>query len=284
MTLILSDVIGDPLDIIASGPTVPDNSTPTECLEIFKRLSLLDKIPTPVLNSLKEKEQHARNHSAISSDFQHVQNVIVGSNQHAVEAAVGMATTLGYTPIILSTNIDGIAREVGSQFADLARFAWSECTVPPLRTQGGFLTDDVSRQIKATHSLGKPICFIGAGETTVNLQGSGLGGRNQEMVLALAVDLHNNMQAFTGSDSGGLLMLSAGTDGQDGPTPAAGAIAEPHQVSRALSEDLDPVSYLNNNDSYTFYSKFRQGADHVVTGLTGTNVMDIQILLVSPPF
>lgn len=286
--MILSDVIGDPLDIIASGPTVPDLSTPTECLEIFRRLQTLDKIPAAVLEYLKQEENSTRGHGNINSDFGHVQNVIVGSNRYAVDAAVEKAKALGYTPIVLSTMIDGMAEEVGRQYADLVRLAWSGHAgqIHSSTKRSDLMSENIVNQVLSARSLTNPICIIGAGETTVNVRGSGVGGRSQELALSLAIDLHNNMHVFTDSSSkgqGGVLMLSAGTDGQDGPNPAAGAVAEPQQVSEAVADGLDAVNYLENNDSYNFYSRFRDGRDHIITGLTGTNVMDIQVLLVSPP-
>jgi len=287
VTLILSDVIGDPLDIIASGPTVPDPSTPADCLEIFKKLNAMKKIPEAVIRYLQQAEQN-RVHVKLD-EFPHVQNVIVGSNRFAVEAAVKRAENLGYAPIVVSTALSGEAREVGHVFSDLVYLAWNGNLSKLSTVSKDVLADDIFNKIISARNDKKPVCIIGAGETTVTLKGKGTGGRSQEMALALAVDINQNIEQFpstsdeSGERQGGLVLLSAGTDGQDGPTPAAGAIADPHQVMEALNDGLNPEEFLKNNDSYTFYSKFKNGRDHVVTGLTGTNVMDIQVLIVSPP-
>ena len=285
VTLILSDVIGDPLDIIASGPTVPDPSTPADCLEIFKKLNAEKKIPDPVIQYLQQAQQKAGNQDNVKLDeFPHVQNVIVGSNRFAVDAAVKRAEGLGYAPIVLSTTLSGEAREVGRMFSDIGNLAWNGClskTSPPSES---VLTSNIVNEILSVRKDNKPVCVIGAGETTVTIRGKGKGGRNQEMALALALDVNENIKRYSSNgNQGGLVLLSAGTDGQDGPTPAAGAIADPYQVNEAKKEGLNPEQFLENNDSYSFYSKFQNGRDHVMTGLTGTNVMDIQVLLVSPP-
>ena len=288
MTLILSDVIGDPLDIIASGPTVPDPSTPADCLEIFKKLNAEKKIPDPVMQYLQKAEQNRKKYGHIElEEFPHVQNVIVGSNRFAVDASVKKAEGLGYAPVVISTTLSGEAREVGHMFSDLAYLAWNGHLAKLSPVSEALLTDDIVNKITSARNNKKPVCIIGAGETTVTLKGKGKGGRSQEVALALAVNINQNIEQFSSesnkSSDSGLVLLSAGTDGQDGPTPAAGAIADPHQVREALDDGLNPEEFLANNDSYTFYSKFKNGRDHVITGLTGTNVMDIQLLLVSPP-
>ena len=285
VTLILSDVIGDPLDIIASGPTVPDPSTPDDCLEIFKKLNAEKRIPEAVIQYLQQTERKAENQGNVKLDeFPHVQNVIVGSNRFAVDAAVKRAKDLGYAPIILSTTLSGEAREVGKMFSDVSHLAWNGCLSKTSPSSDIILTSNIVNEILSAGKERKPLCVIGAGETTVTLKGKGTGGRNQEMALALAVDVNKNIERYSIKESqGGLVLLSAGTDGQDGPTPAAGAIADAYQVTEAIKEGLNPEEFLENNDSYSFYSKFKNGRDHVMTGLTGTNVMDIQVLLVSPP-
>lgn len=285
VTLILSDVIGDPLDIIASGPTVLDSSTPSDCLEIFKKLNAEKKIPDAVIEYLQQAERKAENQNSVKLDeFPHVQNVIVGSNRFAVDAAVTRAKGLGYAPIVLSTTLSGEAREVGKMFSDIGHLAWNGCLSKTSPSSESVLTGKIVNEILSARKDKKPICVIGAGETTVTLKGKGTGGRNQEMALALAIDVNQNIERYsTKENQGALVLLSAGTDGQDGPTPAAGAIADAHQVTEARKEGLNPEEFLENNDSYSFYSKFQNGRDHVMTGLTGTNVMDIQVLLVSPP-
>lgn len=285
VTLILSDVIGDPLDIIASGPTVPDPSTPADCLEIFKKLNAGKKIPDAVIQYLQQAERKAENQDNIQLDeFPHVQNVIVGSNRFAVDAAVNRAKDLGYAPIVLSTTLSGEVREVGKMFSDVGHLAWNGCLSKTTPSSESVLTGHIVNEILSARKNKKALCIIGAGETTVTLKGKGTGGRNQEMALALAIDVNQNIDRYSPIENqGGLVLLSAGTDGQDGPTPAAGAIADAYQVTEARKEGLNPEEFLENNDSFSFYSRFKNGRDHVMTGLTGTNVMDIQVLLVSPP-
>lgn len=285
VTLILSDVIGDPLEIIASGPTVPDPSTPADCLEIFKKLDVEKKIPDVVIQYLqKSKQKVEKRVKEKLNSFPHVQNVIVGSNRFAVDAAVKKALVLGYAPVVLSTMLSGEARDVGKMFSDAANLAWNGHLSKISPSGKHVLTSNIVDEILTARHDQKPVCIIGAGETTVTLKGKGIGGRNQEMALALAIDVNEKLEQFCNVENkGGLVLLSAGTDGQDGPNPAAGAMADPYQVTEAREDGLDAKQFLEDNDSFSFYSKFKNGRDHVVTGLTGTNVMDVQILLVSPP-
>ena len=285
VTLILSDVIGDPLDIIASGPTVPDPSTPAYCLEIFKKLNAEEEIPDAVIQYLQQSKQKTEKQEKVElNNFSHVQNVIIGSNRFAVDAAVKKALVLGYAPVVLSTMLSGEARDVGKMFSDAANLAWNGHLSKMSPYGQHVLTSSIVNEILTARNEQKPVCIIGAGETTVTLKGKGIGGRNQEMALTLAIDIYENLEQFCNDENnGGLVLLSAGTDGQDGPNPAAGAMADPYQVTEAKEDGLDAKQFLENNDSFSFYSKFKNGRDHVVTGLTGTNVMDIQILLVSPP-
>ncbi|EDO37891.1 predicted protein, partial [Nematostella vectensis] len=277
VTLILSDVIGDPLDIIASGPTVPDQSNPRDCLEIFRKLKAEEKVPKSVMQYLQGMADQPKPESQNNREFANVHNVLVGTNRIAVKAAAAEAANLGYTPIIASTTLEGEAGEVGKSFANLASIALTGNPIPgnsPVADKD-LTSENVINQIKGAQ---KPLCVIGAGETTVTIKGTGKGGRNQEMVLSSALLMQQAQQIFSKED--GVVFLSAGTDGQDGPTPAAGALATPSQVNEATKHGLSAQEFIDNNDSYTFYSNFLNGRDHVVTGLTGTNVMDIQVLLV----
>lgn len=277
--MILSDVIGDPLDIIASGPTVFDSSKPRDCLHIISKLQAEEKVPRSVLNFLTARESAGSQQNS-EDDFSHVKNVLVGTNRIAVNAAAQEASSLGYTPVIASTTLEGEAREVGVGFASLAGIATTGKMLSEDVPSGGkpLINDNLVNELK---SAKKPVCVIGAGETTVTLKGKGTGGRNQEMALSCALTMHKSLKTQPNSDEE-VVFLSAGTDGQDGPCPAAGAIAGPGQVTEATGEGMDPQQAIDNNDSYTFYSKFKGGRDHIVTGLTGTNVMDIQVLLVDP--
>lgn len=277
MTLILSDIIGDPLDLIASGPTVLDSSTPMDCLSIISKLNAEHKVPPVVMQYLKDSEKDASPRRD-NNCFSHVKNVLVGTNRIAVKAAANEAEALGYSAITASTTLEGVAREVGVGFANLASVALTGERLDQDVPQGGLelMNDNLVNEVK---SAKKPLCVLGAGETTVNIKGTGVGGRNQEMTLSCALRMHDS-QLNSPANKDNVVFLSAGTDGQDGPCPAAGALASPDQVSEAISDSLDPQGSIDNNDSFTFYSGFKNGRDHIVTGLTGTNVMDIQVLLV----
>jgi hydroxypyruvate reductase len=228
LTLILSDVIGDDLDVIGSGPTVPDSSTALQAREILQQFGVWDHVPDSVRRVISTGPETPKPGDPM---FDVVENRIVGSNRLAADAAVAKAESLGYRPRLISTTLQGEAREAGTMLAQ----------------QAGSV--------------------IAGGETTVTLRGKGKGGRNQEMVLAAAI-------ALDGSPD--VVFLSAGTDGTDGPTDAAGAFATGQTLARAKTLGLDARDYLDRNDSYNFFAPLD---DLLVTGPTGTNVMDIQILL-----
>ncbi|MFZ5518268.1 MAG: glycerate kinase type-2 family protein [Candidatus Zhuqueibacterota bacterium] len=247
VTLILSDVIGDPLDSIASGPTVADRSTFQECQAILEKYRLAGKIPKAV-------ESHLRNGAAGQIPdtpkegdpaFSRTHNFIIGSNWEAVQSAQRCAESLGYRTFVLSTFIEGETKDVARVHAAIAK------------------------EIKKTgNPVAAPACVISGGETTVTLRGDGLGGRNQEFVLAAAMDIK-------GMEN--VVVLSAGTDGTDGPTDAAGAIADGETIVRSESMGLKALEYLQRNDSYTYFNIL---GDLIKTGPTNTNVMDIRLLLV----
>jgi len=243
VTMILSDVIGDDLDVIGSGPTVPDRSTLANARGILERYGIWADAPAGVRARLSDfRIETPKPGDAI---FEKVQNIVVGSNRLAVDAAAREARALGFRTLVLSTVIQGEAREVARVHAAIAK------------------------EIRATGNPVKPpACVISGGETTVTIRGHGLGGRNQEFVLSAALDV-------AGLEN--VLALSAGTDGTDGPTDAAGAIADGTTIARSLRAGLDARQFLSNNDSYHFFERVR---DLVRTGPTGTNVADIQILLV----
>jgi hydroxypyruvate reductase len=247
IALILSDVVGDPLDVIGSGPTVPDNSTFGECLAILRKYNLSGKVPESIQSRIQRgvKGEIQETPKAGNPIFEKTHNVIIGSNIIAVKAAEQRARELGYKPLILSTFIEGETREAAKIHAAIAK-----------------------EIVKTNHPVGTPACVISGGETTVTIRGRGLGGRNQEFVLASALDIQGLKD---------VVVLSAGTDGTDGPTDAAGAIADVHTVRRAHELGLDPAEYLEDNDSYHFFEKL---GDLLVTGPTNTNVMDLRLILV----
>lgn len=248
IALLLSDVIGDPLDVIASGPFAPDESTFESAWGVIRKYDIADRLPAAVRSRLEAGRAGRIEETPKIGDpcFRAVQNVVVGSNAQAVDAAVAAARGLGYRVLVLSTTIEGETREVARMHAAIAREA--RMTGRPARP---------------------PLCLISGGETTVTLRGEGLGGRNQEFALAAAMDI---------AGLSGVLAFSAGTDGTDGPTPAAGAYADGDTIRHARSLGLDPQDSLARNDSFRF---FERAGGLVTTGPTGTNVMDIRIMLVA---
>jgi hydroxypyruvate reductase len=247
LSLLLSDVIGDDLDVIGSGPTAPDASTFASAQGVLAKYQLVDRVPRSVSERLRQGMASAIPETPKASDevFRKVRNLIVGSNRLAVDAAAARARKLGLRPIVLSTFVEGETREVARVHAAVAK-----------------------EILAAGRPVRPPACVISGGETTVTLRGSGLGGRNQEFVLAAAIDLEN---------ASGVVVLSAGTDGTDGPTDAAGAIADRDTIRRARALGLDAVKYLAANDSYHFFDPL---GDLIRTGPTNTNVMDIRLVLV----
>ena len=281
VSLILSDVIGDPLDIIASGPTTENNDPERKALEIVEKYGLQNQLSNEVLSALSE------NVTLETPHFSHVVNEIIGNNQTALQAARDYAQELGYLPLILSDRIQGEASIVGQAFADLAQVVscmmhqpgshehieqlsviFEKLNLPPARTCL------LEKLVRNSFQNKRNICLVCGGETTVTVRGSGVGGRNQEMALAFA--LHSAQWQQYGDLE--VTFLSAGTDGIDGPTEAAGAIGVATIIEEAICQGLDAQSFLDCNDSFNFYRQLNNGLYHLVTGHTGTNVMDVQIL------
>ncbi|NXT46846.1 GLCTK kinase, partial [Pluvianellus socialis] len=294
VSLILSDVIGDPLDIIASGPTAASSHTARDCLQILTKYNLLHDLPQSVEMVLSSPPAKP----AASEDCCHVCNVLIGSNTLALDEAKRQAEGLGYATLILSTAICGEVSRVAALYCQLIQLiclGFASLGEGPLgdEVRGNLLQLAAELKIpglnpakflQALRGLGpgRPVCILAGGETTVQLQGTGKGGRNQELALRVGLGLHRARAAETSSPLRRceILFLSAGTDGQDGPTEAAGAFSSPELVDEALREGLDVEAFLSNNDSYTFFSQFQGGHHLLVTGLTGTNVMDIQAILI----
>lgn len=243
LSLILSDVVGDDLDVIGSGITAPDRSTFEDAISILNHLRIMDRVPPSVRSHL----QAAASETPKPGDpvFSRTQNLLIGSNRLALEAAAEHARELGFRTLILSSVIEGEARDVARVHAAV---------------------------VKEIHQSGQPLkppaCVLSGGETTVTICGEGRGGRNQEFVLQAALDI-------AGLDE--TVVLSAGTDGTDGPTDAAGAVCDGGTASQGMAAGLDPVDYLARNDSYSWFD--RTGG-LIRTGPTGTNVMDMRVLLV----
>lgn len=247
VALILSDVIGDPLDTIGSGPTAPDETTFADALSIISKYELDGAMPTAALEHLRAGTAGALPDTPKpgAAAFDNVTNIVVANNQAAVAACATKAEQLGYQPHIITTTIQGEARQVA---------------VRQVATARGVLERGVP--------VALPACIISGGETTVILSGDGLGGRNQEFALAGAV-------AMAGVE--GLALLAAGTDGTDGPTDAAGAFADGDALFRAAALGLDAADFLRRNDSYHFFDALD---DLLKSGPTGTNVMDLYLFLV----
>lgn len=245
VTLIISDVVGDNLDVIGSGPTAPDSSTFADCLEIIARFGLEEQMPVSVMQMLVAGAAGLLPETTKESDlcFGQVRNHIIASNKAALLGAARAAEVLGYRPHILPAVMVGEARETACMLAQCAR----------------------------DHARGERICVLAGGETTVTIKGSGLGGRNQELALALGLELERRPSAAPVS------VLCLGTDGSDGPTDAAGGFILPDTMARARAMNLHPETYLANNDSYHF---LKQAGVLLVTGPTRTNVMDIAALLI----
>jgi hydroxypyruvate reductase len=247
VSLLLSDVVGDRLDVIASGPTVPDETTFGDCISIVEKYRLAEKLPKAVMTLFQQGTVGSIPETPKTGDeiFTKVQNFIVGNNRNALLAAQEQAISLGYNTMILSSQIEGEAREVAQVFASIGKEI-SQSGLP----------------------IAPPACVLAGGEPTVTIRGQGKGGRNQELALACAISID-------GWDR--IALLSAGTDGTDGPTDAAGAIVSGVTCQDARQKGLDPYAYLASNDSYSFFESL---GDLVITGPTRTNVMDIICMLV----
>lgn len=238
-SLLLSDVIGDDLDVIGSGPTAPDASTFGTAIGILEKYRIFDTVPASVRERLTSTAPETPKPGATL--FKNVRNTVVGSNRLALDAAAEKATGLGYRTLVLASEIEGETRDVARMHAAIAR-----------------------EIVRYGRPVSRPACIITGGETTVTIKGQGLGGRNQEFVLAAAIDI-------AGLD--GVVVLSAGTDGTDGPTDAAGAIAD----GSTLKRGPEARRFLEANDSYHYFEPLD---DLIKTGPTNTNVMDVRLVLV----
>lgn len=247
VNLMLSDVVADRMDVIASGPFVPDSSTFNVVESIFRKYDLHD-IPGAIKAHLDAGANGRIPETPKADDpiFEQVFNFIVGSNILALESARKKAEELGYKTLILSSMVEGETRDVARVHSAIAR-----------------------EIVKTGRPIPPPACIISGGETTVTIRGTGLGGRNQEFCLAAAPDL-TDMEPQ-------VVILSGGTDGNDGPTDAAGAVVDPLTVERGKNMGMEAADFLKNNDAYHFFEKT---GDLLMTGPTNTNVMDVRIILV----
>jgi glycerate 2-kinase len=251
VTLIVSDVIGDALDVIGSGPTSPDDSTFADAWAVIAKYGLQQRFPPRVMDYLQHGIAGQKPETVKANDpcLTKTRNVIVAGIRQALDAARDRAAQLGYSVLMVSDTLQGEARDAAHFLAQAARSELDAMRANERR------------------------CLLCGGETTVAVRGTGKGGRNQELALAFALEIEGDQ---------GVALLSAGTDGSDGPTDAAGAMVDGSTTSRARSLGIDPLRHLDDNDSYIFFQRLDavSGAhSHFKTGPTGTNVMDIQILL-----
>jgi glycerate-2-kinase len=247
VNLILSDVVGDPLDSIASGPTVPDSTTFQDAIEILKRYGLWSKAPASVKKVLLSGQKGLIPETPKAGDraFERVHNIVIGNNMTASLAAYDSLKGAGLHTLLLSSCLEGQARDVGTVFASMAR------------------------EIAASgNPVSKPVGVVAGGETTVSVVGRGKGGRNQEVALGAGLKVE-------GLD--GVVVASLSTDGVDGPTDAAGALADGKTLMRAGELGLNARKFLVENDSYSFFNRL---GDLLFTGVTGTNVDDVSVIVV----
>lgn len=242
VSLILSDVVGNPLEAIASGPTAPDPTSRSDAIALFEKYELQGIIPASILTVLERAPETPKPGDPI---FEKVQNLIVGSNLMAAQAALAQAGLEGFHPYLLRINQQGEARQVAFELATILRQAKRTGDPAP-----------------------RPACMVVGGETTVTLRGIGKGGRNTELALAAVTEL---------ADFPGVIFVTFATDGEDGPTDAAGAVVTGGTFRRAAGQGLQPGDYLDCNDSYTFFAALD---DLLKPGPTGTNVNDLIFLFV----
>ena len=245
ISLILSDVVGDPLDTISSGPTAPDQTTYRDVADIFEKYKLSEKISGSIKKILEMGLDGKIPETPKSDDsaFDNVNNVVLGNNRLACLAAKRKLTELGFNTLFLTSHIEGEAKDIGIFLGAIAKEIFS-----------------------SGNPITRPAAVIVGGETTVTVKGKGLGGRNQEVVLSAASKIVK-ME--------GVAIASIGTDGIDGPTDAAGAIVDGKSLLRAQKSGLNNKKMLNDNDSYNFFSKI---GDLIITGPTGSNFNDIAVV------
>jgi glycerate-2-kinase len=246
VNLILSDVPGDPLDVIASGPTVPDPTTFMQAITVFSSFGLIETIPQNILKALREGVDGKRPETPKPGDpvFDKTFNILVGSNRMALEEAKSKALDFNINAIIIDDKLQGDTTTVAEYIVE------------------------TSLKFRNDKNEVKPVCLLFGGETTVKMTGKGAGGRNQHLAL---------LSAFLLRDHPGITILSAGTDGNDGPTDAAGAVVDSDTIAGALSRKIDPEKHLAEFNSYHF---FKKSGGQIITGPTMTNVMDIIVVIV----
>ena len=247
LNLILSDVVGDSLESIASGPTVPDSTTFADARRILQKHNLWNNASSSIRNLISSGEKGVVPETPKEGDaaFEKVYSVILGNNRSATLAAIGHLRSEGLNPLLLTSTLEGEASKVGTVLASIAR-----------------------EVVDSSDTFLKPAGLVAGGETVVTVRGKGVGGRSQELALSAALKLKGLE---------GTVIACLSTDGIDGPTDAAGAVVDGKTVERAMRLGLNPEEYLVENDSNGFFSKVR---DLIVTGPTGTNVNDISVIII----
>ncbi|KAL8212350.1 UNVERIFIED_CONTAM: hypothetical protein K2H54_044153 [Gekko kuhli] len=292
LSLILSDIVGDPVDLIASGPTVTSPRRVQDCFQILAKYDLTNSIPESVRTVLSSPAPEC----GPPIDSAHIHNIIIGSNRLALEEAKHQAENLGYLTLVLSDAVCGEVSTVAYLYSLFIQFVCLRGTGnDPLKDKVGEALSNLAAELEIPglnlvdtlnvlqgSQAERPVCLLAGGETTVRLQGTGKGGRNQELALRVASELHRAKASGDGTclEKYETVFLSGGTDGQDGPTEAAGAFSSQELVGMAEQDNFSVEAFLSNNDSHTFFTRFQNGRHLLVTGLTGTNVMDIHTVLI----
>ncbi|XP_045479181.1 glycerate kinase [Harmonia axyridis] len=285
ITLILSDVLGDPLDIIASGPTCPNTDGPEKAMDILKKYSLYEELPASIKETLNSNLDPDEDNEFRKKIFVKVDNFIIGNNRIATQAIVNRTKGLKLQCFTLSTNVSGDVEEISDFYVKIATifqaFRTNKKTndevidyLISIQSNLVLYENAWEEQIKNLDS-NRDIIVVLAGEPTVFVTGKGIGGRNQQLALSFALKLSQMENAEFYKE---IQFMSCGTDGIDGPTNAAGAIGFCNMVAEAKEENLNAEEYLKDNDCYNFFKHFSGGKYLIKTGHTGTNVMDVHLM------
>ncbi|XP_050300022.1 glycerate kinase [Anthonomus grandis grandis] len=296
VSLILSDIVRNPIDLIASGPTVYSKENPKDAIEILKKYNLYgSSCPISIKSVLNAKIQSAYNKtgsevtpqpkntpSTIETVENHVQNFVIGNNRIATEVLKEAAIEMGWQCVIVSHEVEADVNYLAQVYAELAyqilngRFTKIEELLKGLSFG---IEENAVNEVLRLRACNKML-LVFAGEPTVSVKGTGKGGRNQQLALNFSLQLNKLSHLHNPKNAANISLLSAGTDGIDGPTDAAGAIGYSGLVEDSSSEEVQPNESLENNDSYNFFTRFSNGEFLVKTGHTGTNVMDLHLLLI----
>lgn len=291
ITLLLSDVVNDPLDIIASGPTVVDSSCSSSALNILTKYNLVHEIPNNVLSLISDNVKKFKI-AVTDGKFPHVDNFLIGNNVRALNAAKITADKLGFKSLILSSKIEGLVQNVADFYTNLiielikglqSKNDYDFFNLKKILAETSFNdNENIVNEIKTliiNIESSKKVCIIAGGETTVQVKGSGKGGRNQELALTMLTKIHDLKLRFNEFfQKYEILFLSAGTDGIDGPTDAAGAVVDLDIYEEAVKQQLNIDTFIKQNDSYNFYKSIKSSTYLIETGHTGTNVADVHVL------